>query len=106
MAGAPLTHDLEMDASILLGLFLGTKLADRLRHGFPDLAGLGAACGASAAQVRSWLDWEAVPAPHQARAFMAAAYAAERTNQQASRYRPRDPQAVTGLSASEAFGLA
>jgi hypothetical protein len=106
MAGAPLKNDLELDALVLLGIFLGTKLAERLRHGIADLNALGAACGASAAQIREWLDWETVPAPHQARAFMAAAYQAERQLQLANRYRPRDPQAQTGLTASEAFGLA
>jgi hypothetical protein len=106
MAGAPLKDDLELDALLLLGFFLGTKLADRLRHGYADLAALGAACGASAAQVSDWLSWEQTPPPHQARRFMAAAYAAERRDQLANRYRPRDPQAEVGLTASQAFGLA
>ena len=107
MPNAPLKDDLELDAGILLGMFLGTQLAARLRHGYgTDLAALGKACGASAAQVSRWLSWEEVPEPHRARAFMAAAYAAERRQQVASLYRPHDPQAQTGLTPSEAFGLA
>ncbi len=105
MAGAPLKDDLELDASILLGMFLGTRLADGLRHGYADLAGLGAACGASAAQVREWLFWEAGR-----RRTRDGGSWRRRTRPSegpaGGQYRPRDPQAQTGLTASEAFRLA
>jgi hypothetical protein len=72
MAGPNLSDELDLDARILWSLFLASPVASELRTG-GGRSLLAKACGATDAQVFTWLRGESMPPPHQARVFMAAA---------------------------------
>src|SRR6266498_1069264 len=104
MAGPNLSDELDLDAQILWSLFLASPIAAELRTG-GGRGLLAKACGATEGQVFTWLRGEAMPPPHQARVFMAAA--CDRARAQASaEYRAASAPVPPASESTKAGALA